>query len=337
MLRRFDPAQQSRFSYASSVRLQPVLGNRTPCQLDRLQKFRCVRTVGKPNFVLTRRTCEAAASRRTLRVLQDLRRTAGYGIARVAVPVMLISGTRFGRSGGFAAARYRVVSRFKQSTRLKFSREAKGVHVAAQLPSQADKNRRALARRRSRLGGSELHARVTSAAVRSCHSPVSRGSRRAASGGRRGRRLLQLRVSTLCGCTNLAVQLLPNSLRDLLIVAAMSRADVEHQSRGTRRMLHWQSVRTFSAFGTRSKGVGSITWPAQWNKNSAQAQRSARKDGYRSSLVHLPPSRRRRGAAPAAPSPNQTICSKHRRRGSYRNRAPECREQSEWHECVWRR
>ena len=30
------------------------------------------------------------------------------------------------------------------------------------------------------LGGSELHARVTSAAVRSCHCVVSRGSRRAA-------------------------------------------------------------------------------------------------------------------------------------------------------------
>ena len=46
-------------------------------------------------------------------------------------------------------------------------------------------------------GGSELHARGTSAAVRSCHCVVSRGSRRAASGGRQGRRLLQLRVSTL--------------------------------------------------------------------------------------------------------------------------------------------
>src|ERR1051325_5943607 len=112
VLRRFDRAQKFRSLFASSVKLQRVLGNRTPCQLDRLQKFRCVRTVGKPNFVLTRCTGEAAASRRTLRVLPDARRIAGYGIARVAVPVMLISATRFGRSGGFAAARYRGNARF---------------------------------------------------------------------------------------------------------------------------------------------------------------------------------------------------------------------------------
>jgi hypothetical protein len=46
-------------------------------------------------------------------------------------------------------------------------------------------------------GGSELRARVTSAAVRSCHCMFSRGSRRAAFRGRRARRFLQLRVSTL--------------------------------------------------------------------------------------------------------------------------------------------
>ena len=90
VLRRSDPAKQFRSRYASSVNRGQRLGNRTPCQLERLQKFRCVRTVGKPNFVLARRTGEAAASRRTLRVLQDLRRIAGYGIARAAVPVMLI-------------------------------------------------------------------------------------------------------------------------------------------------------------------------------------------------------------------------------------------------------
>jgi hypothetical protein len=38
--------------------------------------------------------------RRTLRVVQDLRRIAGYGIATGAVPAMLVSGTQFGRSGG---------------------------------------------------------------------------------------------------------------------------------------------------------------------------------------------------------------------------------------------
>jgi hypothetical protein len=100
MLRRFEAAKQSRFSYASSVNRSERLGNRMPCQLDRLKKFRCVRTVSTPNFMLTRGTGEAAASRRTLRVVQDLCRIAGHGIARAAVPQMLVSATRFGRSGG---------------------------------------------------------------------------------------------------------------------------------------------------------------------------------------------------------------------------------------------
>ena len=69
--------------------------------------------------------------------------------------------------------------------------------MAAQLPSQADKGRRALARRRSRRGRLQLHARVMSAAVRSCHCVLGRGSRHAAVGGRRGRRPLQLRVIML--------------------------------------------------------------------------------------------------------------------------------------------
>jgi hypothetical protein len=59
---------------------------------------------------------------------------------------------------------------------------------------------------------------------------------------------------------------LPNSLRSLLIAEVMSRADLGNQSSRTRRMLHWQSVRTFSAFGTWSNSVGSITWPAQWHR-----------------------------------------------------------------------
>jgi hypothetical protein len=45
----------------------------------------------------------------------------------------------------------------------------------------------------------------------------------------------------------------------------MSRADLGHQSSCRRRMSHWQSVLTSSAFGTRSNSVGSITWPAQWH------------------------------------------------------------------------
>ena len=72
-----------------------------------------------------------------------------------------------------------------------------GSQVAAQLPSQADKNRRALARRRSRLGGSELHARGTSAAVRSCRCVLVAAAAAPLPGGRHGRRFLQLRVSAL--------------------------------------------------------------------------------------------------------------------------------------------
>ena len=40
---------------------------------------------------------------------------------------------------------------------------------AVQRPSQADKNRRSAGPAARRLGRRELHARVTSAAVRSCH------------------------------------------------------------------------------------------------------------------------------------------------------------------------
>ena len=133
------------------AQIEPVLGDRTPCQLDPLKKLRCVRTVSAPNFMLTRHTGEAAASRRTLRVLQDARRIAGYGIARAAVQAMLVSATRFGRTGGIRRRLLPRNARFKHSARLKVSREVTEVHVAAQLSSQADKSRRALARRRSRL------------------------------------------------------------------------------------------------------------------------------------------------------------------------------------------
>jgi len=70
------------------------------CERHKSEKFRCVKTVTTPNFVLARGTGEAAASRRTLRVLRDLRRVAGHGIARAAVQARLGLATRFGRSGG---------------------------------------------------------------------------------------------------------------------------------------------------------------------------------------------------------------------------------------------
>ena len=79
------------------------------CQFNRRKKFRCVKTVSTRDFVLTTRTGEAAASRRTLRVLQDLSRIAGHGIARVAVQAMLFFATRSGKAAAVAAARYRVM------------------------------------------------------------------------------------------------------------------------------------------------------------------------------------------------------------------------------------
>jgi hypothetical protein len=123
MLRRFDPGKQFRSRMLRRSNRGERLENRTHCQLDRRKEFRCVRTVGKPNFVLTRRTGEAAASRRTLRVLQDLRRIAGYGIARAAVQAMLVSATRFGRTGGIRRRLLPRNARFEHSARLKVSRE----------------------------------------------------------------------------------------------------------------------------------------------------------------------------------------------------------------------
>jgi hypothetical protein len=109
-----------------------------------------------------------------------------------------------------------------------------------------------------------------------------------------------------------------------------------HQFSRTRRMSHWQSVLMFSAFGTRSNSVGSITWPAQWHR-AVHHHRDRR--GKMAQIITSPPATEPspRGAAPAAPSPNQTICSKHRRRGSSRNRAPECRKRSKSHGRIRRR
>ena len=49
------------------------------------------------------------------------------------------------------------------------------------------------------MGGSELHASVTSAAVRSFHFVLVAAAAAPLPGGRHGRRLLQLRVSALAG------------------------------------------------------------------------------------------------------------------------------------------
>ena len=55
------------------------------------------------------------------------------------------------------------------------------------------------------MGGSELHARVTPAADRSCHGVLVAAAAVPLSRGRRGGRLLQLRVSTLAGPENVPV------------------------------------------------------------------------------------------------------------------------------------
>jgi hypothetical protein len=67
----------------------------------------------------------------------------------------------------------------------------------ANCPHKLTKAAGPLARRPSRLGRLELHARGTSAASSLLPLRVGRGSRRAAPSGRHVRRLLQLRVSTL--------------------------------------------------------------------------------------------------------------------------------------------
>ena len=56
------------------------------------------------------------------------------------------------------------------------------------------------------LGGSELHGRVTSAAVRSRHCMLVAAAAAPLSGSRHGRRLLQLRVIALGGRIGIAAQ-----------------------------------------------------------------------------------------------------------------------------------
>jgi hypothetical protein len=145
------PDRLKKFCFPPYARRSAEEGAWKPCvcRFDRLKKLRCVRTVGTPNFVLTRRTYEAAASRRTLRVLQDSRRVVSHGIARAAVQAMLVFAVRQERRRSPPPAPGK--ARFERSAPVEFSRQTKGVHVAAHLPSQADKGRRALARRRSRL------------------------------------------------------------------------------------------------------------------------------------------------------------------------------------------
>ena len=94
------------------------------------------------------------------------------------------------------SASARQSTRNPEKRRQRSRQSARGARPA-QRSSQADKGRRALARRRSRRGRLQLHARVTSAASSLLPLRVSRGSRRAATNGRHGGRPLQLRVIAL--------------------------------------------------------------------------------------------------------------------------------------------
>ena len=60
-------------------------------------------------------------------------------------------------------------------------------------------------------GGSELHARVTSAAVRSCHFVLVAAAAAPLFGGRDGGRSLQLRVSALAGLRELRENTAPSN------------------------------------------------------------------------------------------------------------------------------
>ena len=81
------------------------------------------------------------------------------------------------------------------------------------------------------------------------------------------------------------------------------------------------SARSLASARGATASVNNMAGPVAQVQSTSTA--FARKDGHRASTLHLPPSRRRRDAAPAAPSPNQTDCFQHRRRGSCRNRSPE--------------
>ena len=75
--------------------------------------------------------------------------------------------------------------------------EIPGVEMPPNYPHKLTKTAEPWLGGGAALGGSELHARVTSAAVRSATPLLVAAAAAPLPGGRRGRRLLQLRVSAL--------------------------------------------------------------------------------------------------------------------------------------------
>ena len=181
LLRRFDRVKKFRSSPASSVKSR--------------------RAVGKP-YALSTRSAQGIPVRENrrhteLRVNETLRRGGGKpphasrssGYASNS-RLRHREGSSSGKVGfcnlaraeaaAFAAARYRAMHVFSMMQRLKSSREATGVHVAAQQPSQADKDRRALARRRSRLRAAPNCTASWRLHVAPSEASVSRGSHHSA-------------------------------------------------------------------------------------------------------------------------------------------------------------
>ena len=105
------------------LELVMVRGNRTLCQFDRLKKFRCVRTIATPNFVLTRRTCEAAAkpphASRSSGFVSNSRPRHREGSSSGNIGFC-----NSVRSGGIRRRPLPRSARFEDNARLKFSREA---------------------------------------------------------------------------------------------------------------------------------------------------------------------------------------------------------------------
>src|SRR4029079_16307962 len=90
------------------------------------------------------------------------------------------------------------------------------------LPPQAEKPPLPCAWAASRLGRLELRARVTSAAVRSCHCVLVAAAAAPLPGGRPGGRVLSLRVSTLGSREHECCHFAPSSSR-CSVVQVISR------------------------------------------------------------------------------------------------------------------
>ena len=164
MLRRLSRLKQ--FRMLRRLDLSSVRGTRTLCQLDRLKKFRCVRTVSTPNFVLTRSTGEAAAkpplaSRSSGYVSNSRpRHREGSSSGNVRFPQLGSA------EAALAAARCRVKHLLSEVHRLKFSRGPKEFMSQPNNPHKLTKTAEPYRGRESRL-------RLPLPPNRTCRSPAS--------------------------------------------------------------------------------------------------------------------------------------------------------------------